>query len=222
MTRRPDEVSRGILAAVEDAPRELVREGYDRIAEQYLAARPDDGGDVALLPELVARLGRGDAVLDAGCGAGVPVMAALVEAGLDVVGLDLSMRQLALARSLVRDVTLAQADLVALPFADRSFRAVVSYYAVIHVPRSDHSVVFRELARVLQPGGLALLCLGATDLPEDRDPESWLGTPMFWSHFDAPTNVRMLRDTGFHVLWDRLVADPMNHGHHLFALASRR
>jgi 2-polyprenyl-3-methyl-5-hydroxy-6-metoxy-1,4-benzoquinol methylase len=83
---------------VNDARREVVRRGYDEIADRYLAARAT-GGDLALLPELVALLSDGDAVLDAGCGAGVPVMTQLVAADLEVVGIDLSSAQVRLARS---------------------------------------------------------------------------------------------------------------------------
>ena len=30
--------------------------------------------------------------------------------------------------------------------------------------------------------------------------EDWLGAPMYWSSFDAETNVRMIEEAGFHVL----------------------
>lgn len=201
--------------------RDVVRRGYDEIADRYLAARTA-GGDVALLMELIARLRPGDAVLDAGCGAGVPVMRELTDAGMPVVGVDLSGVQLELARSRVPGAGLAQADLVTLPFADRSFAGLVSFYAVIHVPRAYHSSVFTEFRRVLRRGGVALLCLGARDLPEDDDADSWLGTHMFWSHFGAETNLAMLRAADFDVLRDEIVADPMDHGHHLFALVAAR
>ena len=198
-----------------------MRDGYDTIGEQYLHDRPDDGHDVALLDDLVGRLAAADLVLDAGCGAGVPVASHLTDASLAVVGLDLSRRQLTRARELraVRHVT--QADLAALPFRDETFAAVVSYYAVIHVPRTDHHRVHTEMHRVVRAGGFALLCLGASDLPEDHDPESWLGAPMYWSHFDATTNLSMLEAAGFRIVWHRLIADPMAHGHHLFVLATR-
>jgi ubiquinone/menaquinone biosynthesis C-methylase UbiE len=203
-----------------EARRQLVRDGYDKIGECYLAAR-QEGGDVALLPELARRLRPGAAVLDAGCGAGVPVMRNLMGVGLSLVGLDLAKTQLSLAQPRIPDASLVQGDLSILPFRDGSFDGLVSYYAVIHVPRSEHEAVFREFARVLHPGGVALLCLGANDHPEDYDPESWLGAPMFWSHFDAETNLRMLRDQGFTVLHHELVTDPMDHGRHLFVLVSR-
>jgi SAM-dependent methyltransferase len=169
----------------------------------------------------MSRLNAGGTVLDAGCGAGVPVMTRLVDSGLNVVGLDLSVAQLRLARALLTGAALVHADLSVLPFRDGSFAGLVSYYAVIHVPRTDHRAAFSEFARVLRPGGVALLCLGAGDLPEDHDPQSWLGAPMFWSHFDAETNLEMLRDQGFDILRHDLVTDPMDHGHHLFALVTR-
>jgi ubiquinone/menaquinone biosynthesis C-methylase UbiE len=202
-----------------DARREIVRRGYDEIADRYLAARTT-GGDLALLPELVARLSDGDAVLDAGCGAGVPVMTQLVDADLEAVGIDLSSAQVRLARSHSPGARVAQGDLVALPFGDCSFHGLVSYYAVIHVPRTEHRVIFEEFRRVLVPGGVALLCLGAGDVAEDHDPESWLGAPMFWSHFDAETNLEMLQTAGFDIIRHDLVKDPMDHGRHLFALVA--
>jgi len=147
-------------------------------------------------------------------------MTQLADADLEVVGIDLSSAQVRLAHSHIPGAHLAQADLVALPFGDRSFDGLVSYYAVIHVPRSEHRVVFDEFRRVLAPGGIALLCLGAGDVVEDHDPESWLGAPMYWSHFDAETNLEMLRTSGFDIIRHELVEDPMDHGRHLFALAA--
>ena len=147
-------------------------------------------------------------------------MTKLVDADLEVVGIDLSSAQVRLARSHSRGAHVTQADLVALPFADRSFDGLVSYYAVIHVPRSEHQVVFDEFRRVLRPDGVALLCLGARDLPADDDTESWLGTHMFWSHFDAETNLEMLRASRFDIIRHELVEDPMDHGRHLFALVA--
>jgi|HubBroStandDraft_6_1064221.scaffolds.fasta_scaffold166475_2 hypothetical protein len=66
--------------------RDVVESGYDRIASSYLDARTRDGGDVALLEELLADIPDGSRVLDAGCGSGVPVVSRLREAGHDVVG----------------------------------------------------------------------------------------------------------------------------------------
>jgi len=199
--------------------KQLVRRGYDRAADSYLAARTMGGDDVALLGELVPHLTAGARVLDAGCGAGRPVSAALARAGLSVSGLDISVRQLQLARSGLGLATVAQGDLAVLPFATGAFDAVVSYYAIFHLPRAEHRCVFAEFRRVLRDRGLSLLCLGSRDMPEDRDPDSWLGQPMYWSQFDAETNLGLVAAAGFDPLWHREIVDPMGHGSHLFVLA---
>ena len=74
-------------------------------------------------------------------GAGMPVTDALVSMGLRAVGLDFSPGQLTLARRRHLAATWVRGDLAALPFADGSFAAVVSYYAIIHVPRDEREII---------------------------------------------------------------------------------
>ena len=173
-------------------PKEIVRAGYDQAAQSYLAARPADGGDVALLAELRARVPGGSPVLDAGCGAGMPVTDALGSMGLRTVGLDFSRGQRTLARRRHLGATWVRGDLAALPFADGSFAGVVSDYAIIHVPGDEHATVVREVSRVLRPGGWALLCLGLGDMPHDDDPRKLVGR----SHVLEPFRRRRERRAG--------------------------
>jgi len=202
----------------------LVRAGYDAIAADYLALRvaPPSGetADVRLLDELTQRLAPGALVLDAGCGAGVPITRLLLQR-YRVVGLDFSRAQLALARRLAPEATYVCQDLTALAFAGSTFDAVCSYYAIIHIPREEHELLLRRFYHVLKPGGLALLCLGANDLPTDFE-DDYFGKPMYWSHFDAQTNLSILQASGLEPLWSRLIPD--SHGpdsSHLFVLAKK-
>jgi SAM-dependent methyltransferase len=205
-----------VTAASDDAKR-VVRNGYEAAAESYLADRPRDAGDVAALAQFTARVPAGCSVLDLGCGAGVPVTQHLRGAGYSVVGLDFSMTQLRLACQNV-SAPLVQGDMSALPFRAESFDGVVAYYSIIHVPRGEHETIAKETRRVLVPGGHGLLVLGAGDLPADHDEDSWFGVPMYWSHYDAETNLQLLSEAGFTVEWTDIVPDPMGHGRHLFAL----
>ena len=50
-----------------------VRAGYNKIANRYLAERTRDSEDVRLLDDAFKRLPAGAQVLDAGCGAGIPI-----------------------------------------------------------------------------------------------------------------------------------------------------
>jgi len=69
-------------------------------------------------------------VLDAGCGAGRPLLKTMAERH-SVVGLDISTEQIATARERVPDAGFVQGDLANLSFADNAFDAIASYHAII-------------------------------------------------------------------------------------------
>ncbi len=185
-------------------PKETVRAGYGAIAESYTAGRAEASADVQLLDDLVFRIPRGGRVLDAGCGGGKPVGRSLSSA-FRVVGLDVARAQLRLFQSHVPSGDAVLGDMARLPFDDAAFDGIASLYAIIHVPREEHRGLLGEFRRVLRPSGVALLCMGEVDLPADIS--EYMGTRMYWSHFDAETNRRMLAGAGFRILSDRSVVD---------------
>ncbi|MGD8814160.1 MAG: class I SAM-dependent methyltransferase [Anaerolineales bacterium] len=197
----------------------MVRDGYDAIAAEYLTTRTADSEDVALMRELIEKLPQGAKVLDAGCGAGVPITQEL-NLHADVIGIDFAIEQLRLGKQLVPDAHFLCQDITRLAFKSGCLDAVCSYFAIIHIPRREHESMLLDFHRILKPSGLALLCLGANDLEDDR--QDYHGVRMYWSHFDAETNLRLLQDCGFDLLWSRLVADSTSPGSkHLFVLAQK-
>src|SRR4051812_26801143 len=89
---------------------DLVRRGYDALSYHY---RDDDAGDDEYGPwldKLASRLPPRGAVLDLGCGCGIPVARSLATAGHDVTGVDISDVQIERARHLVPDATFLRAD----------------------------------------------------------------------------------------------------------------
>ena len=198
----------------------IVKTGYNAIAARYLAERAADSPDVQLLDELSRRLPDGARVLDAGCGAGVPVTR-LLSQHFDVTGVDFSEAQIELARRLVPQARFLCADLTELALPDGSFDAICSYYAIIHIPREMHRALLRNFQRMLKPSGLALLCLGAGDLPDDVE-EDYFGARMYWSHYDGATYLHMLTECSFDLIWSRTVEDFGSPGAgHLFVLAQK-
>jgi SAM-dependent methyltransferase len=91
-------------------------------------------------------------VLDVGCGAGA--FLAELPGGLIGTGLDFSEESIRLCRErgLPR---LVQASAEAMPLPDAAFDAVVSLDTLEHV--ADDGAAAREIARVLRPGGAAIL-----------------------------------------------------------------
>src|SRR2546428_13493134 len=118
--------------------KKIVRKGYDKIATRYTAARTSasDSEDIQLLSLLVERLPKGAMILDAGCGSGRPVTRLLAES-FAVIGVDFSQEQLRMAKTNVRNAGFICADLSHVPFKDKAFDAIGSYYSIISIPRAD-------------------------------------------------------------------------------------
>ena len=175
----------------------MVAAGYDHLADRYLATkRPLDARGLALLERLVAGLPDGAPVLDLGCGAGLPVTQWLARR-FAVTGVDVSARQLALARRHAPGATFIQADMTALDLPAASVDAIVAFYSIIHVPRAEHAPLLARLRRWLRPGGRFLATWPLTAW-EGRE-EDWLGggAAMWWSHFGRDENLALLRQANF-------------------------
>ena len=200
--------------------KKTVKEGYNAIASRYLAERTPDSEDVRLLTDFMERLPADAKVLDAGCGAGFPISQKLSE-HFQVTGVDFSEAQIELAKKNVPNAQFLCEDMTKLKFPEDTFDGITSYYAIIHIPREEHASLLANFHRILKPGGLALLCLGAEDLIDDID-ENYLGTRMYWSHYDTDTYLKMMKECGFSIIWSRRLADETCQGAgHLFVLAQK-
>ncbi len=180
-------------------PEQKVAAGYDCMAEQYLRGKDaDDPVTLAALEDLARSLPPSGVVLDLGCGAGVPVTQWLARR-FAVTGVDISRRQLELARERAPEATLIEASMTAVDFAPESFDAAVAFCSIIHVPRAGQPALLRRIYRWLKPGG-AFLATWATQEweGEEENWEGW-GATMWWSHYGADTNLAMLRDAGFRI-----------------------
>ena len=125
-------------------------ETWSRCAEDYLDGFA--GLTRPALPFLIeaARIESKSVVLEIGSGPG-HIAEALVQAGATVTGIDFSAAMVEVARSRYPHITFQEADAEELPFDGDSFDAVVSNFVVHHLARPE--VAFREVCRVLKPGG---------------------------------------------------------------------
>ena len=157
---RVDEI-RNIIAHFDEFPQSLefpVREfdveaGYSRWAASYDGPNPAILREEPIVHALLERLPLGVA-LDAACGTGRHA-AKLAALGHTVIGVDATDAMLALARPKVPGADFRVGRLEALPVDDASVDAITCSLALTHVP--DLGPVMREFARVLRPGGQAVL-----------------------------------------------------------------
>lgn len=109
-------------------------------------------------PTAFATLRAGETVVDLGCGGGLDVFLAARKVGLSgkAIGIDMTPAMLDLARrnalrAGLTNVEFHHATIDRLPLADDSVDCVISNCVINLAP--DKPAVFREIARVLKPGG---------------------------------------------------------------------
>jgi ubiquinone/menaquinone biosynthesis C-methylase UbiE len=110
----------------------------------------------------LARLQRGESVLDVGCGTGSLAIAAkrYVGSAGKVCAIDASPEMIARAkRKAARarlDVTFDEAIAEVLPFPDAHFDVVLNTAMLHHLPKDARAQCAREMRRVLKPNGRVL------------------------------------------------------------------
>jgi len=189
-------------------PKRIVADGYDRVAKRYLTwsgLRPS-AARLRILELADERIPRGTDVLELGCGAGVP-MTRTIAVGRRLTGVDISDAQLRFARRNVPGATFLRADMTTVAFAPASFDAVVAFYALTHVPREELPALLSRIHGWLRPGGVFVASFGVEDDPGTVEPE-WLGVDMYFSHFSARVNRRLVAEAGFAIESAEVLTEP--------------
>ncbi|HVC19133.1 MAG TPA: class I SAM-dependent methyltransferase [Vicinamibacterales bacterium] len=169
-----------IVAAVRAAgldPARVTRDNLGTFDEFHSGGRPSTR-ELARLAGLNAEM----AVLDAGCGVGGPARTLAAEFGCRVTGLDLTEQFCRAAEMLTGWVGLAGrvsfrcGNALDMPFDAESFDLVWSQNSMMNI--EDKGRLFREVARVLRPGGLfAFEAVLAGPVPGIHLPTFWASSP---------------------------------------------
>ena len=164
-------------------------------AEAYDAM--DHSAVNAAFVERVVELGASEEhFLDLGTGpAQIPIFLAQCCPKIRITGIDLSVNMLKLGEQRVAEVGLANrialecVDAKDLPYSDQSFDGVVSNSIIHHLP--DPMAAFREISRVIRPGGLILI----RDLMRPDTPEAAQAFVDLYAADDTPYQKKLFYDS---------------------------
>jgi SAM-dependent methyltransferase len=139
---------------------------YTDISKIYDNYRSYPDGLINRIIEL-GRISRGKKVLDLGCGTGNIAYQIKNIIDADLIGVDVSLDMLKIARSKSVDVICANVDNQQLPFRDSSFDSIAGAYFIHQI--KNLNFLLSECYRVLRNGALVLLTSSHKQI-EDQHP----------------------------------------------------
>ena len=179
--------------------KDKVRQGYEQgdYESDYRQGRDIRDEETEFFEKLSEKIG-GSKILDLGCGTGVPFDAYLVENGYDVTGVDIAQKHVEQARENFSDADFIREDFFELDIESDSFDAIVSFYAIFHIPREDHLELLQKMRNWVKEDGAILITMGAGEM--DMHQGDIGGEEMLWSSYSAQKNVEIAEKAGFNVL----------------------
>lgn len=184
---------------IEHIPQQM-RRSYDRIAPKYdRLRRPKYRWEFRLFDRLEKLMPAGGRLLDLGCGVGINLNR-FRDHGFRVGGIDQSPMMVRFARRRNPGAPIHVRDMRRPGFSAGQFDAILSTFALIHVPQADQPQVFRHMHRLLKPGGHALFNIGAGAYEYIGE---HYGEWLYWSGASLPESRRRLRKAGLTILWHR-------------------
>jgi cyclopropane fatty-acyl-phospholipid synthase-like methyltransferase len=183
------------------------RGNLDNVApDELLPHDQDHYGGLAANDALAkaARLQSGQRVADFCAGLAGPARYYATHYGVDVTGIELTPARVRGANELTKlvglqdKVRVLEANVMAVPLADRSMDAVLSQEAFLHVP--DKAKALREAHRILKPNGRLAFTDWVAHKPfSDADRKLMWDGMAVTAQMDMPAYVALIESCGFTV-----------------------
>ena len=205
--------------------KEIVRKGYNKTAEnlqEIFGLKKEESDKFKFLVDFISRIPLVGRVLDAGCGNGA--YSHYLSDKFKVIGVDISEKQIELARQNAPNAEFICEDMTKIEFPDEYFDGILSYYSIIHVPREEHYELLSKFYHMLKVKGVVILSFHLiNDLGSYVEDFFGGGLKMYWSGYNKITNLKMLKQIGFNIIWSKSVKESPKFGEssHLFVFAEK-
>lgn len=130
--------------------------GYEGVAAEFLVGRgraPSTAIGTRAVRNWARTLPPGAAVLDVGCGTGLPITKVLVDEGLNVHGIDAAPSFVEAFRHNLPGIPVACEAVEESSFFDRTFDGVLAWGLMFLLPPQEQRRLIQRIAEVLVPGG---------------------------------------------------------------------
>ncbi|KAK9482806.1 S-adenosyl-L-methionine-dependent methyltransferase [Lipomyces starkeyi] len=157
-------------------------------------------------PLATATVKTGETVIDLGCGGGIDVLLSAAKVGPDgrAVGIDMTKDMLELARrnaekAGVSNASFIESSITSIPLDSSVADCIISNCVINLVPKVDKHLVFREIFRLLKPGGRVAISdiLAKKELPSEVTENLSLYVGCIAGASQVHDYERFLKDAGF-------------------------
>lgn len=169
---------------------------FDLIGKRYDESFVERDVQIAETAWLIGQLPAGARVLDIGCGSGLPTAKQLLDADIEVVGIDESQTMLDLAAEQAPGGTYLRGDLRETTELGE-FDAVVAFFALLMLSKADVERTLVNIREQLRGPKLVLISMVQGDF--DTFPVNFLGAPTFVSAYPPEQLRQVVADAGFEV-----------------------
>lgn len=177
------------------------RDVYRRKGLQFDEQRSKALFEKPWLDRFLSLLPPGPAVLDAGCGAGEPIAAYLIEQGCVVTGIDLSAPMLERARMRFAVARWVEADMRTVDLAER-FDGIVGWHSFFHLTPAEQYQALARFSALLTDDGALMLTVG----PQACEAIGHVGgEPVYHASLSSDDYRKALADLGMRIV--RFVAE---------------
>ena len=146
------------------------RRAWDNIGEGVVSPYYENPRYRTAFNAFCSSFAQGSAILDLGCGPGVPCTRELVRRGFRVTGVDFSTSMIEAAKTNV-----PTADFVQMSFLDMAFReefdGVFASYSLLCLDPLNFGLAAQRAAAALRPGGMFFVALNEADEPGSGNAE---------------------------------------------------
>ena len=165
--------------------------GYEGVAAPFLAGRgraPSTAVGARPVRDWARTLPPGAAVIDLGCGSGLPITKVLVSEGLNVYGIDASPSLMEAFRHNLPAIPAACESVQDSSFFNRTFDGVVAWGLIFLLLPEEQRRLIQRVADVLVPGGRLLFTSCAEPLVWNDAMTGWESRSLSAAEYRKPLN----------------------------------
>jgi 2-polyprenyl-3-methyl-5-hydroxy-6-metoxy-1,4-benzoquinol methylase len=127
--------------------------GWEAVASEFVSARDESSIGVEVVRAWARNLSRGSAILDLGCGTGVPLSQALLQDGFEIYGVDASPTLVAEFERRFPQVSIVCEPVETSTFFGRNFDGVLVIGLMFLLPADVQRSLIVRVASALNHGG---------------------------------------------------------------------